>query len=164
MVNSIAIIGSFRQHNEIIQSLCAKIRRTGIAVNSPQGIDVIQSGVDFVRFHADNPDWSDATVQSLALHRILRSDLVYAVLPDGYIGRTTCYEVGRVIQASRPIYFSNQPKDLPLHVPDSFVMDEAILLKNLMNPSWQPDWIYSKDKGQTSDLERELIKGVLRNE
>lgn len=164
MKRSISIIGSFKQHNEQIQRLCSTLRAAGIIVTSPQGDDVIQEGIDFVRFRTDDPAWSDPAVQSLALHRILRSDLVYVVLPEGYIGRTTCYEIGRVVQAKRPIYFSHRPLDLPIHVPEPFVLDEASLLAKLIHADWQPDWLFSNDDDRASELEQELAAGTFRDE
>ena len=164
MKRTIAIIGSFKQHNLQIQRLCASLRASGVTVTSPQGVGVIQEGVEFVRFHTDNPGWSDPAVQSLAVHRILRAELVYVVLPNGYIGKTTCYEVGRVIQAGLPIYFSHQPLDLPLHVPTNFIFDETTLLANLTDPKWNPDWLFVNDSDHASELERELIAGTPRND
>ena len=42
--------------------------------------------------------------------------------PDGDVGRATAYEIGRLVQAGRPLYFSAAPDDLPLAVPDSHVL------------------------------------------
>lgn len=162
-MRTIAIIGSFRQHNEEIQTLCRTLRESGITVTTPQGESIINAGHDFVRYGTDDPALSDDTVQSLALHRILRASLVYAVLPDGYIGRTTCYEVGRVVQARRPIYFSQRPNDLPVGVPDQFILDRATLLRRVIDPTWAPQWLFNDGVNPTSILEQELIAGKLRD-
>lgn len=164
MARSISIIGSFKQHNKEIQELCATLRASGVVVTSPQGTGVIQEGIDFVRFHTDDPDWTDPAIQSLAMHRILRADLVYVVVPEGYIGRTTCYEVGRVLQAQLPIYFSHQPLDLPLHVPEQFILNKTSLLSQLSDPEWNPEWLFTSDTDRASSLERELAIGRLRND
>lgn len=116
---SVAVIGSFRQHYERAVEAVAVFRNAGWTVTSPHGTPVIEPGIDFVRFESDDPGLDDAMVQTLALHRILRADVVYVVVPDGYVGRTTCYEIGRVVQAGRPIFFSEQPADLPISVPAS---------------------------------------------
>ena len=164
MKRSIAVIGSFKQYNAQIQILCAKFRGAGLFVTSPQGTEVIEQGINFVRFHSDRAESSDAAVQSLALHRILRSDLVYVFVPEGYIGKTTCYEVGRVLQSGIPIYFSQQPLDLPVHVPESFVMNAEILLSRLGDPAWHPEWLYATHDDEVGQLERQLRAGVLRND
>ena len=106
MNRSVAVIGSFKQHNDQVQRLCAELRSVGVTVTSPQGSNLLQPGIDFVRFGTDDPAWSDPAIQSLAMHRILRAEFVYVLTPGGYIGRTTCYEVGRIVQLGRPIYFS----------------------------------------------------------
>lgn len=164
MKRSVAVIGSFKQHNEQVQQLCAELRAAGVTVTSPQGVDVLQKGIDFVRFSTDNPAWSDLAIQSLAMHRILRADLVYVVTPCGYIGRTTCYEVGRIVQLGRPIYFSERPADLPLYVPSAFILDESTLIQKATDASWSPCWLFEHDHDQASVLERELITGTLRND
>lgn len=145
-MRTIAIIGSFKQHNKEIQALCHMLRESGINVTTPQGESIINAGHEFVRYGTDDPALSDDAVQSLALHRIFGASLVYAVLPDGYIGRTTCYEVGRVLQAKRPIYFSQRPNDLPIWVPDQFILDRATLLSHATDPTWVPEWLASSSK------------------
>lgn len=164
MNRSIAVIGSFRQHNEKIQGVCTQLRAAGLEVTSPQGADLIEPGVDFVRFSTDAVTWSDPAIQSLAMHRILRADLVYVVAPAGYIGRTTCYEVGRIIQNRKPIFFSEFPLDLPLHIPEEYVLDESMLIDRLVNKSWVPKWLYEEDNDQVSALERGISIGKLLND
>lgn len=164
MKRTISVIGSFKQHNEEIQRICGLFRGVDVTVTSPQGGDVIEEGVDFVRFHSDPPHASDATIQSVALHRILRSDLVFAVLPNGYIGRTTCYEVGRILQAKKPIYFSEHPLDFPVHIPDGFVMDAATLADRFRDPLWRPTWLFASDNTVEAELEIRLVEGDYLNE
>ncbi|MCX4151510.1 MULTISPECIES: hypothetical protein [Paraburkholderia] len=162
-MRTIAIIGSFKQHNEEIQALCRTLRELGITVTTPQGESIINAGHEFVRYGTDDPALSDDAVQSLALHRILGASLVYAVLPNGYIGRTTCYEVGRVVQARRPIYFSQRPNDLPIGVPDAFILDRSTFLSRVTDSTWVPEWPFNDGANVTSILEQELIAGTLRD-
>jgi hypothetical protein len=159
MKRSISAIGSFRKHNQEIQHVCSLLRAIGAFVNSPQGSEVIEPGVDFVRFQTDSESSSDAAIQSLALHRILRSDLVYAVLPGGYIGRTTCYEVGRVLQSRRPIYFSERPLDFPIQIPDEFIVEASQMAALVGDPSWVPKWLYADEITEEAVLEVRLIEG-----
>ena len=161
---SVAVIGSFKQHNASVQKVCADLRASGVTVKSPKGIDIVQKGIDFVRFHSDPADWPDSAVQSLALHRIFAADLVYVVAPTGYVGKTTCYEIGRVVQRGQPIYFSAQPVDLPLRVPPMFILDHAALVHLLNDSSWLPTLLYEHENDRIAELERDLIQEVLRNE
>lgn len=161
---SVAIIGSFKQHNTEVQRVCAALRDAGINITSPRGEELVKPDIDFVRFHSDNPMWSDPAIQSLALHRILKADLVYVVVPGGYIGRTTCYEVGRVIQSRRPVYFSEMPLDLPLRVPKQYILNVATLVDRVVDNAWHPSWIFEDDMDRASALERDLIEGIFRDE
>jgi hypothetical protein len=161
---TVAVIGSFKQHNISVQAVCAELRGAAIEVTSPVGKDLLQEGIDFVRFESDPKTWDDASIQSLALHRIFRAELVYVVLPGGYIGRTTCYEVGRVIQRKQPIYFSDRPLDLPLFVPDDHIVSPAELSSYLQNPGWTAEWLYQSPVDRAEILECELVAGKFRNE
>ena len=163
-IRSVAIIGSFRQHNPQIQQACTTLRSAGFVVTSPQGSEVIEDGIPFIRFTSDYTEWTDSEIQSLALHRIFRADLVYVVAPNGYIGRTTCYEVGRIVQSGKPIYFSDQPNDLPLLVPSTFIMNIDDLIENLTTSSWQPKWLFHNNNETGGILEQELLDGKLRHD
>jgi hypothetical protein len=161
---SIAVIGSFRRHNREVQQACAIFRAVGHTVTSPKSAEVIEEGIPFVRFNTDNRNWSDPAVQSLALHRIFRADVVYVVRPLGYIGRTTSYEIGRVIHHRKPIYFSQRPNDLPIRIPDQFIVDAGKLTSLFSDIGWQPSWLYDTDGDHAAVLERALADGCLSDE
>jgi hypothetical protein len=118
---SVSIIGSFRQFYDDVLRAWRSFATAGWHITSPRGSPIIKPGIPFVRFVTDPVDWDDATVQTATLHRILRADLTYVVAPRGYVGRTTCYELGRIIQANQPVYFSDHPLDLPVVVSDDHV-------------------------------------------
>jgi len=159
-----AVIGSFKQYNEEIQDVCAQLRLASVIVTSPIGTQVQTAGIEFVRYETDDPEKTDYEVQSLAMHRILHTDFVYVVAPAGYIGRTTCYEIGRIIQARHPIYFSEQPLDLPIHIPASFIINTAELLELVNKPDWTPTWLFDRESNYVGQLERELIRAEQRAE
>lgn len=149
---SVAVIGSFRQHYDRALEAVATFRNAGWSVTSPHGTPIVEPGVDFVRFESDDPDLDDAMVQTLALHRIARADLVYVVVPDGYVGRTTCYEIGRVVQAGQPTFFSQQPTDLPITVPLSRIASAAtVAASRPLRP------MFADEPGRYADWERRLI-------
>jgi hypothetical protein len=156
MTPTIAIIGSFRKHLPIVLRLRQTLRRSGISVSSPLGTKLIRRDLPFVRFTTDDPDHLDAQVQSATLKRIFSADGVYVVAPHGYVGRTTCYEIGRVIQRRQPIYFSERPDDLPVWVPDTHIIDEAALVRlSLAN---ELTWPYSRSTGPVANCERFLVE------
>jgi len=107
-ISTVAIIGSFRQHYARVQDAWVALSSLGLTVTSPKGTPIREQGIPFVRFMSDPEKWPDDKVQTVALHRIFRAQFVYVVAPEGYVGRTTCYEIGRAIQAQRPIYFERE--------------------------------------------------------
>lgn len=161
---TVAIIGSFKQHYEQILSSWRSFREAGLEITSPKGSQIIKEGIDFVRFESDPIHWDDPTVQTVALHRILRSDFVYAVTPKGYIGRTTCYEVGRVIQARRPIYFSEMPLDLPVLIPPDHILSTAFVCNRIREQNFHPTEIYASNSSMLLQLECDLLTGRYRDE
>jgi hypothetical protein len=152
-----AIIGSFRQFYEQILEAWQTISAGGITITSPLGSRIIKAGVPFVRFESDDKAWDDATIQTLALHRILRADLVYVVAPAGYVGRTTCYEIGRVIQAGKAIYFSEAPHDLPVRVNADRIITPAQLAALAIRQEIRP--LHADERGTDADWERRLLTG-----
>lgn len=131
MSSSVAIIGSFKTRERYAEVLAAitAFRSQGWTINSPAGSRVLQADVDFVRFETDRPDMSDAEVQSRTMERILAADITYVSAPGGYIGRTTCYEIGRLIQATRAVFFSEFPKDLPILIPSMFIAEAGTVAR-----------------------------------
>jgi hypothetical protein len=127
----------------------------GITVVSPCGYPIIEQST-FVRFTSDPVAVDDETVQTLTLVRILSSDAVYVLAIDGYVGRTTCYEIGRVIQARHPIYFSARPFDLPIAIPAKAIVTIAELSAILT--SGAPRWLFDLEDSECSRLERALVK------
>jgi hypothetical protein len=152
----IAVIGSFKQHYAAVRTAIEAFRAAGWTVTSPAGADVMQEGIDFVRFTSDDPEMSDAAVQSLTLLNIFAADLVYVVAPDGYVGRTTCYEIGRLVQAGRPVFVSHHPVDLPVAIPERFVVSAADLIAGADSTSTQQGW-WDEGEDHITRMERELV-------
>jgi hypothetical protein len=131
-VSTCSIIGSFRKH--FPEALLARrdFESVGIDVLSPWEAEIVDPSAAFVRLGTDSSDHSDVRIQLIALHRILRSELVYVVDPGGYVGPTTAYEIGRVVDWKIPLYFSDHPRDLPILVSDEMIVsagDLAVRLK-----------------------------------
>ena len=135
---TVALIGSFRQHYAQVLAARAAMTVLGITVTTPEGGLVLDPEAPFVRFDTDVSHHTDEYVQCRALHRILRADAVYVVAPQGYVGRTTCYEIGRCMQAGQPLYFSEQPVDLPLAVPPGHVLTPSGLAECILHGAVAP--------------------------
>lgn len=157
-MKKIALIGSFKQFYREIQSVFDFFVSKGLLITSPAGTEITRPDIPFVRFTSDNPDLSDEMIQTVTLKRIFSSDLVYVVAPNGYIGRTTCYEVGRMIQAMKPIYFSEQPQDLPIKIPDSHILSPLDMIEEIKKD--KVTWLYHNGNNELHLLEKDLVKTV----
>ena len=161
--SSVAIIGSFRQHYEQVLEAWQTFVAAGLIVTSPKGDPIVMPGIPFVRFTSDNEKHSDPMVQTIALHRIMSASFTYVVAPDGYVGRTTCYEIGRLLQAGLPVYFSQIPEDLPLRVPPAHLASPAELVARFIDEpaeAWHSTTEHLDDNGL---LERDLLTGRFRD-
>lgn len=156
-MKSVAVIGSFREKNypKVVLTI-AKFRAAGLAVSSPSGSEIV-SGVEFVRFATDLAEMTDAEIQTATLERIFSADVVYVVTGDGgYVGKTTCYEVGRIVQRKQPIYFFEHPDDLPVHIPSAHVAHPDDFVVRFVEKNEKPSWLYQSDVGEIFDGERRL--------
>ena len=155
MKNSVAIIGSFKQFYDQVLEALSDFKDMGISVTSPIGSAIIKPGIPFVRFTSDDPDISDEMVQTITLKRILKASSVYVVNPEGYVGRTTCYEIGRILQSRKPIYFSEMPCDLPIKIPESHILKPEELAKLILKE--QICWPYENNPCDLFYEERKLV-------
>jgi len=156
---TVALIGSFKQHNVTVQETVEIFRRAGVQVLSPRGAHIVKDGIPFVRFGSDPGNWTDEMIQVVALHRILKASLVFVVAPDGYIGRTTCYEIGRIVNAGKPIYFGERPLDLPLFIPLSHIQSAQSIADQISGDTFCPHPLHSEQDGHICLLEQDLLHG-----
>jgi hypothetical protein len=148
-VASVALIGSFKSHYEEVLRTLRAFTDHGIPVLTPKGTGIVRPVIPFVRFESDPADWPDTKVQAVTLHRIFKANAVYVVAPEGYVGRTTCYEIGRIVQAGRPLYFSHKPQDLPIFVPTKAVVSPEVLARMVLGdgPPLSPLHAGDSDEG-----------------
>jgi len=156
---SIAIIGSFRRHYSTILAAMEVCERAGLNVCSPQRSRIIDPRREFVRLEVDPAHLDDPEVELRALRRILSADLVYVVAPDGYVGNTTCYEIGRVEERGLPLFFSEKPADLPIVVAKAAVVRIAELVREIRSSGRIP----VVDDGDLSEVTRRLRADLKRS-
>lgn len=157
---SVAIIGSFKQNYQEVLADWQTFNQAGLEITSPKGDPIVTPDIDFIRFEGDDPGLTDAQVQQIALHRILRADFVYTVALGGYVGRSTCYEIGQV-KNIRPIYFSEQPSDLPVEVPADHIARASELVERFKAEMPRP--LLESLAGYSHELEINLAAGNYLN-
>lgn len=126
-----SIIGSFRKHYGEVAALIEAFESCNVQVLSPKRSSIVNPLEKFVRLQTDNPGFEPVEIQLIALHRILRSGFVYVLCPAGYVGKTTCYEIGRIHERGIPLYFSEHPDDLPIVVPVSTIINPERIVQYL---------------------------------
>ena len=144
----VSMIGSFQRYYSEICSLITSLQACGHTILSPANSKIVNSVENFVIFDSDNKALTPHQIQTETLNKILKSDLVYVYCPNGYIGRTTCYEIGVLRTTTIPLFFSEMPQDLPIFVDNS----------SIINPESFPEWIDRwKNLGKRSFEYSELL-------
>lgn len=116
MAYTVAIIGSFQKYYSDILKVIKIFKKVGLSVLSPKESYINGRIEDFVIFESDRQDYTPAEIQMITLDKIISADVVYVYNPDGYVGRTTCYEIGFCFSKKKPLFFFEYPSDLPIPV------------------------------------------------
>ena len=142
MARRVSIIGSFQKYYAEVIKIIRLFRENDLWVLSPKDSRITGKIEDFVIFESDNQQYNLEEIQMITLDRILESEAVYVFNPGGYVGRTTCYEIGFCYSRSMPLYFFSTPNDLPIPIneeqivtPESFV---KLVLQNDFRFNKQP--------------------------
>lgn len=133
MAYQVAIIGSFQKYYDDILSIIILFKQAGLHVLSPKESFVSDRIKDFVIFESDRKDYNPAEIQMITLEKILKADAVYVYNPNGYVGKTTCYEIGFCFSKNKPIYFYSYPDDLPIPIVESKQILDPEAFANMMS-------------------------------
>lgn len=133
MAYQVSVIGSFRKRYKEVVRTVNVLRKMGLSVTSPSGSKVCNSVEDFVIFETDNSEFKPVEIQMITLEKILNSDAVYVYNPKGYVGKTTCYEIGFCYSRYKPLYFLERPEDLPMPVAEMQIISPEDFGKIVLN-------------------------------
>lgn len=144
------IIGSFRKYYEKVLEISEMFQSSGHIILSPQYSNITRNEDGFVILASDKPEFTHIDIQTMVFHRAFRSDFVYVWNPNGYVGKTTCYEIGRLMERKIPLYYKEYPLDVPIYVPGGSVMEvkkfiEYIDLHNTLPPYEQEQNLLTKE-------------------
>lgn len=117
----ITVIGSFRKYYEDICKLIDQFEKNNIKVMSPKKSFIVDNIDGFVVLNTDGKDQKPFIIQEHVFENIKKSTVVYVWNPGGYLGNSTCYEIGKVMEMRKPIVFKEFPKDLPIKVQDGMI-------------------------------------------
>lgn len=117
----ITIIGSFRKYYKDICKLIDLFEKNDIKVMSPKKSFVVDNIDGFVVLNTDGKGQKPFIIQEHVFDNIKKSNVVYVWNPEGYLGNSTCYEIGKVMEMGKPIIFKEFPTDLPIKIQDNMI-------------------------------------------
>lgn len=127
------IIGSFRKYYQDIVKIIENFEEAGIEILSPKISSIINPGDEFVILASDDENLSKEQIQSKVFENERNSDFVYVWDPDGYIGRTTCYEMGCInTHGDKPVFYKERPKDIPITIKDEDILSVDEVIKKVL--------------------------------
>ncbi len=129
----ITIIGSFRKYYADICGLIGEFQNHGIEVLSPQKSFIVDEIEGFVILNTDEKNEKPFIIQEHVFENIKKSEIVYVWNPKGYLGNSTCYEIGKIMGMEKPIIFKEFPKDLPIRVENAMIKNTKELIAWLNN-------------------------------
>jgi len=150
------IIGSFRKYYHDVLEMIKIFEENGFSILSPKYSTIIRNEEGFVILDSDDPTFTHIDIQTIVFHRAFRSDFVYVWNPDGYVGKTTCYEIGRLVERKIPLYYKEYPIDVPIYVPKGSVISVENLIKYVSANKDLPPYEQENNmftKGLLDDLE-----------
>lgn len=126
---NITVIGSFKKYYEDICGVIDIMERNDVGVLSPKKSRIVKDIEGFVVLESDDEKSLPHMIQEHVFHSIRKSDFVYVWNPNGYLGNSTCYEIGKIMEMGKPLFFKEVPVDLPVKIDSSQIKDPEELVK-----------------------------------
>jgi ADP-ribose pyrophosphatase YjhB (NUDIX family) len=139
--------GSFRKHFDEIKRVHRIFAAAGIEVLAPSFSEIKSFDDNFAILEGDR-ETDPRMIELLYLHHLKRlgeNGFSYFVDPEGYIGRSTSYELGIAQVTNVRCFFMQQPADHPAYVPPGSVWRPESIVDyvgehgTLPEPSIKPD-------------------------
>lgn len=113
---NITIIGSFRKYYKDICNVIDIFEENKINVLSPKKSYITDEKDGFVILDSDQKGLKPYIIQEHVFVNISNSNFIYVWNPNGYLGNSTCFEIGKIMEMKKPLFFKEIPKDLPIQV------------------------------------------------
>ena len=107
---SVAILGSFGKHYELIVEIANKFKKSGFNVLVPRLDGIQDSNQGFLLLVGDESN-DPKKLENSYIGNCLKADFVYVCDKDGYIGTTVAFELGVLSCYNQEIFFMEKPKD-----------------------------------------------------
>jgi len=151
----IAIIASMKKHAKDVLAAWIAFTSAGHIVVSPEKIHLSHDG-KFENFD----EYITTETQTRAIQSAFEADLTYVITPTRYIGNSVSYELGRLIQANKPVYFSSHPDYLPIQIPASHIISIHKLIRNIEHGMTPTPFEHHLDSPDHREIEKSLIKNT----
>lgn len=141
------IIGSFRKFYFDILHIAERLNYLGISVLSPKKSKIIDPSREFVVLESDI-ETSELPcihcIEGKVLEHIRTSDFIYMYNPQGYIGRSTAFEVGFAYAFGKKIISAHPVSDPAIaefvdHIISPKNLDKLTSVKDVHSPSKESD-------------------------
>ena len=115
-LHAVTISGSYRKFSDELALALEAFRDLGVTVLSPQSATILSSLDGFVSLQGDPiqriDHFADSTlldamrvVENSHLKAIQRSDALWAIVPEGYCGAATAFEIGWALAHRVPVFY-----------------------------------------------------------
>lgn len=134
------IHGSFGKHFDEIKNVYEIFTDAGIEVLAPKQGELLSANNGFNLFE-DEQDQDPRLVELIYLHNLKRlgaEGFSYFVSPDGYIGKSTSYELGIAQLTNTQCFFSNKLSDHPAYLHKNAIWSAKLLADYIVNEGALP--------------------------
>jgi len=107
------ISGSFRKYLDEIVKVIETFEGNSCKVLSPSHVAPKNPGEEFVLFHGEKTT-DPKELETLHLEAIRKSDFLYVVDPEGYVGNSAVMEIGFALAIGKPVYVLYEPREFIL--------------------------------------------------
>lgn len=131
LMKKIVLLGSFRKHYTEICECLSFFKKHDILVLSPLGSMIRDQKDGFVFFQTDDSTLEPYQIEQQVLEKIKQADLVFVCNVDGYLGKTTSFEIGFCKAHGIPLCFLEKPKDLFYFLKNEKIYSKEMVVKIL---------------------------------
>lgn len=151
--------GSFLKHIDEIRRIHCLFTKAGIEVLAPANSEITAVEDGFVFFEDDKSD-DPRMVELVYLHNLKKlgeNDFSYFVNPEGYIGRSTSYELGIAQVSNINHYFLEKPADHPVYFHKNAVWEPEHLVEYIKEHGRLPEPRSKRNEAAIHKLWQDLI-------
>ena len=137
---SCVIHGSFRKHFDLIQQTRKIFAAAGIEVVAPQEAELTSIEDGFALLQGEE-NQDARLIELLYLHNIKRigkNGFSYFVNPEGYIGKSTSYELGIAQISNTRCFFYESPTDHPAYIHKNSIWSPQLLAEYVYENGFLP--------------------------